>query len=471
MRPADDSHGNPRRSGDQAAAARDVLTMTALPSHTDWWRASPAAADDPTPDGGLASPRPASVVPFWALMAFTVILFLSPQSFVPSLASIRIALIAAAVGIGAHLLDRLTHHQPVTILPRELQIACALGAWALLLVPLSLWPGGSLSFLESVYFKTLAIFWLLINVVTTPARLIGVVWALSLIAVPLATTAVQHFVAGVIIPMNIDIKRIVGYDAPLTKNPNDLALILNLILPLTVALLQMERRAVARGVLVASVLFGALGVIVTFSRAGALALVTVFLAYLVKLWGRRQRRVAWVALVLVLLATPFLPSRYFERLETITDIKSDSTGSAQERVRDIVAGASYALEHPLVGAGAGMDRLALNQVRGAKWLVVHNTYLEYAVDLGIPGLAMFLLLLVGSVKCATLVRRQTAQVPAFRELFHLAEGLQISLLVFAVAANFQPGGYNLGFYYIAGLAIALKNVYQGEARHAAIEAG
>jgi putative inorganic carbon (HCO3(-)) transporter len=445
--------------------------MTALPPPTDWWRASPTVADDPATASALAGPptRPASVVPFWAILGFTVILFLSPQSFWPSLASMRIALIAATLGIGAHLLDRFTHHQPITILPRELQIAFALGAWALLIVPLSIWPGGSLSFLESVYFKTLAIFWLLINVVTTPERLVAVAWALSLIAAPVAITAVHHWVTGVIIPMNLDIKRIVGYDAPLTKNPNDLALVLNMLLPLTVALALMERRVLARGVLLASTVLGVVGVIVTFSRAGSLALGTVFVAYLVKLRGRPERRVAWVLLILALCATPLLPSRYFERLETITDIKSDSTGSAQERVRDMLAAATYILRHPLIGAGAGMDRLALNQVRGAKWLVVHDTYLEYAVDLGLPGLAMFLLLLVGSLKCTTFVQRQAAEAPAFRGLFHLAEGLQISLVAFAVAAVFEPGGYNLGFYYIAGLAIALKNVYQHEARRAAVE--
>lgn len=445
--------------------------MTAQTHRTDWWRTSQAAADHSPRSRPPASrpSTPAGAVPFWALMAFMVILLLAPQSFVPALASVRIALIAAILAIVTHLVDRFTRAQPFSLFPRELRIALGLAAWALLLVPLSLWPGGSLAFLQSVYFKTLAIFWLLINVVSTPARLVRVAWLLSLIVFPLAITAVQHFVTGEFIQANVEVERIVGYESPLAKNPNDLALILNMILPVTIALLLVERRVLPRAVLLASVLLGVLGVIVTFSRTGFLTLATIFLACLLKFRGRREQHFARIAVVLAVLALPLLPSRYFERVNTITDISSDSTGSAQARWRDMIAAATYSFSHPLVGVGAGLDMMALEQVRGPQWVSVHNTYLEYAVDLGLPGLVMFLLLLIGSVKCAALVQRRTARVPVFHELFHLAEGLQISLVAFALAANFTPGGYNFTFYVFAGLAIALKNVYLSEARRAGVE--
>jgi hypothetical protein len=136
----------------------------------------------------------------------------------------------------------------------------------------------------------------------------------------------------------------------------------------------------------------------------------------------------------------------------------------------MVAAATYTIRHPVIGAGANMNILALNEIRGEKWIVVHSTYLEYAVDLGIPGLVMFLLLFIGSVKCAVFVQRRAAGVPAFRKLFYLAEGLQICLLGFAVAANFQPGGYQFPFYVFAGLAIALKSLYVSHARDTGVRA-
>ena len=172
------------------------------------------------------------------------------------------------------------------------------------------------------------------------------------------------------------------------------------------------------------------------------------------------------ALVIALVSIPLLPSGYLDRLSTIKDTEADQTGSAQERWRDMIAAASFILRNPIIGAGVGMNVLALNEERGATWMNVHNVYLQYAVDLGIPGLVLFLLLMVGCIKSAMFVQRHSAGVPAFRELFYLAEGIQISLIAFSVAALFHPVAYHFYFYYIAGLAIAVKAMYEAEHKNA-----
>jgi O-antigen ligase len=89
---------------------------------------------------------------------------------------------------------------------------------------------------------------------------------------------------------------------------------------------------------------------------------------------------------------------------------------------------------------------------------VHNTYLEYAVDLGLPGLTLFVLLLRGCWKSARATRRSAAP-----ELGQLAEGIEISLVGFAVAAFFHPAAYEFYFFYIAGLAVAARTVAVREA--------
>lgn len=114
-----------------------------------------------------------------------------------------------------------------------------------------------------------------------------------------------------------------------------------------------------------------------------------------------------------------------------------------------------------------MDVLAMNEERGVSWREVHNVYLQYAVDLGIPGLILFLLLLVTCIRSAARVQRLSARIPALRELFFVAEGVQISLLVFSVSAMFHPVAYQLYFYYMAGLAVAVRAVYEIERAHAA----
>jgi len=122
-----------------------------------------------------------------------------------------------------------------------------------------------------------------------------------------------------------------------------------------------------------------------------------------------------------------------------------------------------AAANPIVGAGIGQDILALDRVRGrATSRSVHNAYLEYAVDLGLPGLLLFLWLLVASFKSARRVEKRTLTEPSMRDLSVLASGVQIALAAFAVAAFFHPIAYQFYFFCVAGLAVALRNACLAE---------
>jgi putative inorganic carbon (HCO3(-)) transporter len=423
----------------------------------EWWRPDVVVeAGDRTARSAMTKPGTHdSPVPFWAMMIFSFILLFAPQNYIPALAPFRIALLTAVLAITACLIDRIRLGLPIMRRTPEMWTVICLAAWAVLTIPFSSWPGGSFSFLMEQYFRTLAIFWLLSHTVTTPARLRLVAWGLSLTAIWLGMTAVENYLSPAILQPGEDSSRIAGTDSSL-KNPNDLALMLNLILPLNVALFFVSRASMARIILLVSITLGVTAIILTYSRAGFLTLAVTVTLYLWKLRNRSERIWVWAALVAALACTPFLPSSYFDRLSTITDITADRTGSSQERMHYTLAAVDHIFEHPIVGAGLGMNVVALNEERDAKWKAVHNVYLEYAVDLGLPGLMLFLLLVVRCLRNTTFVQRQCEPVPALRELFTLAEGLQVSLIAFAVAAAFHPVAYHFYFYYIGGLAVASK---------------
>jgi putative inorganic carbon (hco3(-)) transporter len=391
-------------------------------------------------------------------MAFTFILLLAPQTIVPALQPFRIALVAAGVGITALVVGRLSHGRPISIRCREMALVAALVTWAVVTVPLSYWPGGSISLLMSTYFKTVAVFWLLANAVDSLPRLRTLAWGLTAIAVLLALTGVKNFVSGVFLPSDVPVKRILGYEGGLTANPNDLALMLNLLLPIAVALLLASRSALARGLLLFVVLLEAAAVVVTFSRSGFLALAATLLLYLWRL--ARRGATGWVlaAIIICLFGSSLLPGGYLDRLGTIADIDADPTGSAQARWNDTASAVRFVATNPLIGAGVGMDTLALNDVRGPAWTQVHNVYLEYAVDLGLPGLVLFLLLLGSCLKRIRQVRLRAAAGPEGSELACLAEGIEIALLSFAVSALFCPVAYHFHLYYLAGLAVAAGDI-------------
>jgi hypothetical protein len=423
----------------------------------------PAGPDRHSGVAGAQRREPDSPVPFWALMAFTFILFLAPQNMFPALEPFRIALLAGGVAIATHLADRFLRRRRVA-LSREMWAIAGLVGWAILMIPLSYWPGGSLRFLLGVYLKPLAIFWLLANVVNTVPRLRRVAWALTMMAGPVALTAIDSYLSGDFVPGAID--RIVSYEAPLTSNANDLALTLSLILPLTIALLLITRKAVLRGLLLAAIVLDVGAVVVSFSRAGFLAVVTALVLYARRLLRRQGQ--AWIVVTLlfvVLVSLPLIPQSYVDRLATIINVKSDPSGSAQTRWNDMALSVWWVLRNPIVGAGLGQNIVVLNAERGPLWLSVHNVYLEYAVELGIPGLVLFLVLLGTCLQNARAVQRRAAGVPARRDVFYLAEGIWTSLIVFTLAAFFYPVAYQFHFYYIAGMAAALRTIDDAEGAH------
>ncbi|MGH9869406.1 MAG: O-antigen ligase family protein [Candidatus Polarisedimenticolia bacterium] len=424
--------------------------MTAVAQRADWWRqqtASPPAPHLREAPGGRG--------PLWALLGFTLVLLIAPQAFFPVLAPMRLGMTAAGLALAAYLYDRFTRSLPVLILTRETWLALALLAWALVTLPFSWWPMGSISFMLEIFAKSVIVFWLVGSVVTSPWRLAATACALSLMAIPLAVTAIKNQVGGIFLQPEVSasVKRIAGYDAPLTGNPNDLAAILNLILPLTTALALGARGALGRAVLWGLVALESMGVIATFSRAGFLTLGFVMMVYGWKLY--RRGRLPWVLALVLMLAMPLGPSGYLAHMSTITDVEADSTGSSQQRWGLLVTAARFAATHPVVGTGIGLNVLAMNEGHAEVWREVHNAYLQYAVELGLPGVALFVALLGCCLARTRRAQDAARALEGGERLFLLAEGIQVSLLAYALTAMFHPLAYHFHFYYFAGLAVGL----------------
>ncbi len=434
-------------------------TLAHAPDAAAWW------CPDRPEDDAAAVRAPTSRLAFGALVTFTVILLLSPQIWFPILGTLRIALIAAGLAIAAHLLQCLARHQPVAPFFPEIGIAGALVCWSVITIPVSYWPGGSVQVLTDHYLKAVAFFWLIGAVVTTTSRLRVLAWAFVLCAIPLAATGIHNYASGVFWSTGVaGLRRIHGYDggSGLVGNPNDLALMLNLIIPIAAALMLSTRSTTGRWLGAIAAALSVVAVVLTFSRAGFLTLAATAVMSAIWLLRRRASGKAAVLLVAALCAIPYLPEGYTDRLSTITDLAADRTGSAIGRWKDYQVALGVVARNPILGVGIGQDVLAMNQSRGDEWISVHNAFLEYAVDLGLPGLALFVWLYVTCVRSARAVERRSTRDPSARDLVHLAAGVQIALVGFAVAAFFHPIAYQFYFFSIGGLAVALKHAYLTE---------
>lgn len=433
--------------------------MSRSAAGTIWWRPEQRAAVALAP----RVPAHQGRVAFNALVAFTGILLLTPQTVIPVLKTLRIALAAGGLAIGAHVFDATLRRRPVLPAAPEVVTALALLAWAVFTVPFSYWPGGSVALLSDQYVKALVFFWLIAALVTSRARLRIFGWALVLCSIPLALTALTHFGSGTFVTSSAAPLQRIGGIAGLTGNPNDLALTLNLVIPITGALLFTSRGLLPRAVAVMSLLLSVPAVIVTFSRAGFLTICAIAIASVLCFVKRRATVPAAAVLVVACGVLPFLPAGYLERLNTITDIEADRTGSATGRWSDYQLSLQIVAQNPIVGVGLGQDILALDQIRlRPTWRNVHNAYLEYAVDLGVPGLLMFLALLVASLRSARRVEVRASREPSLADLSIIASGVRIALLAFVVAAFFYPVAYQFYFFCVAGLAVALTRVCRSE---------
>ena len=422
----------------------------------DWWR--PQEAETESWRATEAADAEEASLPFWSLMAFTGVLLFSPQNYFPVLQPLRPALLIIAIGLFAYVGERWARGLPVIRWTREIGLIAGLAGLAAMTVPFAIWPGGSLGVL-SEYLKTAAVFLLLSHVITTQHRLRRAAWLLTLMAMGLGLFALYNFATGAFIDQGVNRDRLIGNEAALTKNPNDLALMVNLLLPLTVGLFLSSNWSWQRGFLFFAICMEAGTVILTYSRGGALTLAVIVLLYMWKLRRRAERSLLYAVLLAGFLALPLLPSSYFERMSTITSM-SDKTGSAQERFADYIIAAKTILADPVVGAGMGMNILAMREARG-EWRQVHNVYLEHAIDLGLPGLAIFLALLMCCIQSVARIQRRGVSP----ELSSLAEGIQIGLIAYSVAAMFHPVSYHYYFYYIAGLALAAKTIADTQTGH------
>lgn len=425
-----------------------------------WWR--PVVARPEETASGAPAESQRSPLAFWCLMYFLFSLLIAPQTFVPGLDALHLAMVTAVVAIAAHVTSALRSGRSLFARHPAVPWAGVLAAWALLTAPFSRWPGGTVELLTDLYFKSVLIFWLLGAVVDTHVRLKQMVTLLSLLTVPIAIVALQHFVRGVYIPGgDSSAPRILGYDAPLTANPNDLALVMSMMLPLSGSLAFAERRPLRRLLFAGIALLDVAATVITFSRTGFVTLGALGVALLLQLPARRALPWCFALAGVALVLFPLLPG-YMEHMETITAIQTDPTGSAQTRWADMVTAAGLVLANPLIGAGAGMSVLALNDARGASWTPVHNVYLEYATDLGLPGLLFFLLMLGACIRVVMRVVREIPRTEAAWDLRCLAIGIQLMLVAFVVAGFFHPVAYHFHFYYAGGLATALAVVWENE---------
>jgi O-antigen ligase len=224
----------------------------------------------------------------------------------------------------------------------------------------------------------------------------------------------------------------------------------------------------------------------TGSRGGGIAFVA-FCAIL--FWQAPLARKAPMLLLMVvvpLVSLAFLPryirERYFtffsaDTAQVSTEreremLEGADVGSSQGRLILLIESIELTLAHPLFGVGAGQFADQAWQDRRRRGLptiynVTHNTFTQISSELGIPGLIMFLGLLISCFRSIWFVKRLKSS-PLYRpppRVLETADSLLLALVVLTVCACFLSLAYGPLFFVvpavIAAFHLAVKNALPG----------
>lgn len=419
------------------------------------------------------------------LLAFTAVLMTRPQDTLPFLNPFHLAELCAIVGIAPMVLHRLASRQPVFRVTPETTALLAFGTVILLTVPFSIWPGGSFGLFTDSFLKLLVVFVLMMNTLTTPRRIEQITWLIVLCCGFIAGRSVFDYARGINL---VEGNRLAGPVGGIFGNPNDLAMNMVTFLP-AAAMFALAKRfpplkrmvaALASALMLATVVF-------TKSRGGFLGLAVVLLTLI--LMGRKIRPgFGTMAIVAVLIATPFMPATFWERMASIVDDRKDKeefTGTREARWNVMKEGIRAFEERPLTGVGAGQFQNYNPPGRKEAWRETHNAPIQVAAETGIFGFVAFMFLVISAGVAARTTRRLVSKPGKHRRdvlSAVLSDGDRSNMQAHTVAMTagflgwfvcslFASVAYNWTFYYLLALIVASREMVMARLRAARALAG
>ena len=309
------------------------------------------------------------------------------------------------------------------------------------------WRGGAIT--HTLDFAKVAVLWILTFLLVTDfAKLRRLIYIQS------ASVAIISVVS---IILGRGQERLEGVLGGIYSNSNDLAFAIALTLPFCVAFLLTGKGVLVRLCWTAAILIMGLALFMTASRSGFICLV---ISGIMCLWhfgvkGRRLYLIVASVFGLVTLLT-FAGRPLADRLVAMsgrvdTQEQNRAYGSYEER-KYLINRAIQGIEHyPILGIGIRNFRMY-----SGVWKDVHMTYLQIAVEGGIPSLILYLLFLASAFRNLRKVRR-SRDLDEQMKLF--VGGLHGSMIGFVIGALFAPVAYQFfPYFYVAYSSVLLAIV-------------
>jgi probable O-glycosylation ligase (exosortase A-associated) len=251
--------------------------------------------------------------------------------------------------------------------------------------------------------------------------------------------------------------RVYGPDGSFLADNNDLALALNMTVPLLLYLSKDEPRQWLRWLLKGAFVMSLIAIVFTYSRGGFLAMVLVGCLLLIK---AKYKALAAIVLMLGVVLLLFLaPQKWSERMNTIDTYDQDA--SAMGRINAWRTAINIAVARPLTGGGFQTWTPAVFlRYSPEAWNVrdVHSSYFEILGEHGFIALALYLMLLGHALLTASRLKWIIRRNPSLQWAQHYPDMLQMSILAYMVGGAFLGRAYFDFFYHIIAAIVILRQL-------------
>jgi O-antigen ligase len=393
-----------------------------------------------TATGAKTAPKKVkSTFAYGALLVFTFLYYTRPEDLVPGLSFIPLEKIIGGIALIA-LVVTLASGGVRRKFPLEFKLLLLLFVHLTISIPFAFWRGGAMVTVFEKFSKAIIVAFLVTLLVENFEQLRKLLWvqAASLALTTIASVLIHHTAKG----------RLIGALGGIFENPNDLAINISINWPFCLGFLLAARGMVRKAIWSIAVLAMLLGVILTYSRSGLLAMVV---AVMICLWefgvkGKRPQLIGAAALLAVVgagvvVATPHYLTRVASLFEGNIEGSGDR-GSLAARRAILIDSIEEAIHHPIFGVGAGNFGAAT-----LTWRVTHNTYTEFAAEGGFPALFLYLAIMYLAARNL----RRTRLLPAYREnpeIRLFTQALWASLIAYAIGSLFASFEYQLFPYFM-----------------------
>lgn len=370
------------------------------------------------------------------------------QELFPALIPLRLGLVALVLNALVLLasLDLKDLAFKMRILPQAKLLLMILGL-ALFTVPFSVWPGASWKFIFDIYFPNVFAFFVFLLAMKDERDIRGIALVGLFSAFLLSVLGLLGYAGG-------------RLQVSSTYDPNDIAFIMNCFIPLAFYL---SRTGGKMFMACCYLLIWMMIVVVisTASRGGFLALVFIFVVILLK-ERRNKLKILVLSVFVGFIALSFAGPEYWQRMGTIVDESDYNYQAGAGRIEIWKRGLGMIIDNPLIGAGIGQYHVAEGLLHegqsGWKWSTAHNSYLQIGVELALPGLIAYLIMLAKSIVVARKLQLTSGPFGSVPFLLATASGLEVGFYGYCVSSIFLSQAYSSVLLYFLALIIALYAV-------------